>query len=111
MGSRVREGEVCDVHLQRRHSWSNYYLPPLWYEDSVDTIKEHLPILKHHPAKITDHWYLSKKTTISGIIVDNTSWVWIFYGSAALTFLWAGLWVIFFYDMPEDDPFITGVFF
>ena len=69
------------------------------------------PILKHHPAKITDHWYLHKKTTISGIIVDNTSWVWIFYGSAALTFLWAGLWAIFFYDMPEDDPFITGLFF
>jgi len=44
---------------------------------------------------------------LCGIIVDNTSWVWIFYGSAALTFLWAGLWVIFFYDMPEDDPFIT----
>merc|ERR1719486_920101 len=44
---------------------------------------------------------------LCGIIVDNTSWVWIFYGSAALTFLWAGLWAIFFYDMPEDDPFIT----
>ena len=44
----------------------------------------------------------------SGIIVQNTSWVWIFYSSAILTFIWAGLWAIFFYDMPEDDPFITG---
>jgi len=35
------------------------------------------------------------------MIVQNSSWVWIFYGSAAL-------WAVFFFDMPEDDPFITG---
>merc|ERR1719193_2580208 len=43
---------------------------------------------------------------LCGIIVQNTSWVWIFYSSAILTFIWAGLWAIFFYDMPEDDHFI-----
>ena len=42
------------------------------------------------------------------MIVQNSSWVWIFYGSAALTFMWAALWAVFFFDMPEDDPFITG---
>ena len=42
------------------------------------------------------------------MIVQNSSWVWIFYGSAILTFIWAALWAVFFFDMPEDDPFITG---
>ena len=54
---------------------------------------------------------LISSTTFSffqGIIVEKTSWVWIFYGSAILTFIWAGAWAIFFYDMPEDDPFISG---
>merc|ERR1719341_877659 len=37
---------------------------------------------------------------LCGMIVQNSSWVWIFYGSAAL-------WAVFFFDMPEDDPFIT----
>merc|ERR1711970_774763 len=44
---------------------------------------------------------------LCGIIVQNSSWVWIFYGSAILTFIWAALWAVLFFDMPEDDPFIT----
>ena len=27
MGSRVREGKVCDFQLQRRHSWCHHHLP------------------------------------------------------------------------------------
>ena len=41
--------------------------------------------------------------------MQNSSWVWIFYGSAILTFIWAALWAVLFFDMPEDDPFITGL--
>jgi len=44
---------------------------------------------------------------LCGIIIRNTSWVWVYYISAGLTFLWFALWMLFFHDFPENDPFIT----
>ena len=45
---------------------------------------------------------------ISGIIIHNMSWVWVFYSTAALTILWSLLWFTFMFDFPEDDPYISG---
>ena len=36
------------------------------------------------------------------------SWVWVFYSTAGLTVLWALLWLLFMFDFPEDDPYISG---
>jgi len=46
---------------------------------------------------------------LCGIIIENTSWVWVFYVSAILTLVWGLLWFLFMYDLPESDPFITDV--
>ena len=43
-----------------------------------------------------------------GIIIKYTSWVWVFYSTAIVTFVWFVLWIVFFHDFPEDDPFISG---
>jgi len=44
---------------------------------------------------------------LCGIIISLTSWVWVFYITAIFTFVWFVLWIIFLYDFPESDPFIT----
>jgi len=46
---------------------------------------------------------------LCGIIIENSSWVWVFYVSAILTLVWGSLWFIFMYDLPESDPFISDV--
>jgi len=46
---------------------------------------------------------------LADIIIDNFSWVWVFYSSAILTLVWAALWFAFAYDLPEIDPFISDV--
>jgi len=46
---------------------------------------------------------------LCGIIIENTSWVWVFYVSAILTLVWGLLWFLFMYDLPESDPFISDV--
>ena len=43
-----------------------------------------------------------------GYIVKYTSWVWVFYVTAIITFVWFLLWQVFLADFPEDDPFISG---
>jgi len=44
---------------------------------------------------------------LCGIIIENSSWVWVFYVSAILTLAWGSLWFLFMYDLPESDPYIS----
>jgi len=44
---------------------------------------------------------------LCGIIIENSSWVWVFYVSAILTLVWGLLWFLFMHDLPESDPFIS----
>jgi len=46
---------------------------------------------------------------LCGIIIENSSWAWVFYVSAILTLVWGLLWFLFMSDLPESDPFISDV--
>ena len=44
---------------------------------------------------------------LCGIIIDNLGWVWVFYITSVITFVWFVMWIFFLTDLPEDDPFIS----
>jgi len=42
-----------------------------------------------------------------GLIMEYTSWTWVFYSTSAITVLWFVAWTFFYFDLPEDDPYIS----
>lgn len=47
-------------------------------------------------------------TAISGVILKNTSWPWVFYFFGFTGILWYLAWIVLCYNNPKEHPFISS---
>ncbi|CAG0878608.1 unnamed protein product [Darwinula stevensoni] len=44
---------------------------------------------------------------ISGVIISNLGWEWVFYIIGIVSLIWFGLWMLLVFDTPEDNPYMS----
>merc|ERR1712235_236198 len=42
-----------------------------------------------------------------GLVMQSTSWTWVFYITSIITLVWFLFWILFMSDSPEEDRFLT----